>query len=120
MKNYNKDNIQFARELRNNMTPWERKLWYMFLRSYPVRFQRQKVLGNYIVDFYCAKAKLVIEIDDSGHYELKQHEYDISRTEYLKSTGLTVIRLLNTDIDKKFSETCEYIHQYINSVLGSP
>jgi len=60
VKEYNKSNISLAKELRKNMTPWERKLWYEFLRSYPVRFQRQKAIGNYIADFYCAKDRLVL------------------------------------------------------------
>ena len=68
MKAYNKSNIPLAKTLRKNMTPWERKLWYDFLRGYPIRFQRQKAIGNYITDFYCAKAHLVIELDGSGHY----------------------------------------------------
>ena len=63
MKDYHKDNIPLAKTLRKNMTPWERRLWYDFLRNYPVRFQRQKAIGNYIADFYCAKARLVIELD---------------------------------------------------------
>lgn len=69
MKNYNKDNIKLAKNLRKNLTPWERKLWYDFLRTYPVRFQRQKTISNYIVDFYCARARLIIELDGGGHYE---------------------------------------------------
>ena len=68
MKDYNKENIPLAKTLRKNMTPRERKLWYDFLRYYPVRFQRQKAIGNYITDFYCAKARLVIELDGGGHY----------------------------------------------------
>ena len=76
MKEYNKSNIPLAKTLRKNMTPWERKLWYEFLRSYPVRFQRQKAIGNYIVDFYCAKAGLVIELDGGGHYTAEQMEKD--------------------------------------------
>ena len=68
MKDYNKENIPLAKTLRKNMTPWERKLWYDFLRYYPVRFQRQKAIGNYIADFYCVKARLVIELDGGGHY----------------------------------------------------
>ena len=67
MKDYNKENIPLAKALRKNMTPWERKLWYDFLRYYPVRFQRQKAIGNYIADFYCAKASPVIELDGGGH-----------------------------------------------------
>ena len=67
MKAYNKENISLAKALRKNMTPWERKLWYEFLRSYPLRFQRQKAIGNYIADFYCAKARLVLELGGGGH-----------------------------------------------------
>ena len=74
MKEYNKVNIPLAKTLRKNMTPWERKLWYEFLRSYPIRFQRQKAIGNYIVDFYCAKVGLVIELDGGGHYTLSKQK----------------------------------------------
>ena len=70
MKEYNKANIPLAKTLRKNMTPWERKLWYEFLRNYPIRCQRQKAIGNYIADFYCAKAKLVIELD-GGNLQIK-------------------------------------------------
>ena len=69
MKVYNKENIPLAKTLRKNMTPWERKLWYDFLRNYPTRFQRQKTINNYVVDFYCAKAKLVIEVDGGVNVE---------------------------------------------------
>ena len=109
MKAYNKANIPLARELRKNMTPWERKLWYDFLRSYPVRFQRQKAIGNYIADFYCAKAQLVIELDGSGHYTSTQSERDALRTAALESMNLTVLRICNLDIDSNFRGVCEYI-----------
>ena len=91
-----------------------------FLKSYPIRFQRQKTLGNYIVDFYCAKANLVIELDGGGHFEPEQIAKDNERSAYLKSTGLQVLRILNSDIDKIFTETCNNIHNCIVSVLGSP
>ncbi len=91
MKEYKKSNIPLAKMLRKNMTPWERKLWYEFLRSYPVRFQRQKAIGNYIVDFYCAKARLVIELDGGGHYLEKQMDYDKIRKNELESMNLTVL-----------------------------
>ena len=80
MLKYNKDLIAYAKELRKNMTPWEMKLWNWFLREYPIRFQRQKVIDNYIVDFYCAKARLVIELDGGGHYTDEQMQYDATRT----------------------------------------
>ena len=109
MKEYNKANIPLAKNLRKNMTPWERKLWYEFLRNHPIRFQRQKAIGNYIVDFYCAKVGLVIELDGGGHYTSKQAEKDRLRTKELESMKLTVIRICNLDIDRNFQGVCEYI-----------
>jgi len=109
MKAYNKDNIPIAKILRKNMTPWERKLWYEYLRNYPLRFQRQKALGNYIADFYCAKVQLVIELDGGGHYTAGQAELDAVRTKELESMNLTVLRICNLDIDRNFSGVCEHI-----------
>ena len=109
MKDYNKENIPLAKALRKIMTPWERKLWYDYLRSYPVRFQRQKAIGNYIADFYCAKAKLVIELDGGGHYTTEQTERDMIRTKELEAMDLTVLRICNLDIDRNFSGVCEYV-----------
>ena len=109
MKDYNKANIPLARTLRKNMTPWERKLWFEFLRNYPVRFQRQKAIGNYIVDFYCAKARLAIELDGGGHYTPRQAENDTIRTKELESMNLTVLRFCNLDIDRNFRGVCEHI-----------
>ncbi len=109
MKEYNKENIPLAKTLRKNMTPWERKLWYDFLRSYPVRFQRQKAIGNYIVDFYCAKAGLVFELDGGGHYTTKQVEKDELRTKELEAMNLKVVRICNLDIDRSFRGVCECI-----------
>ena len=109
MRQYHKANIPLAKELRKNMTPWERKLWYEYLRSYPIRFQRQKTIGNYIVDFFCAKANLIVELDGGGHYEEKQMEYDSERTTELEAMGLRVIRICNLDIDRNLRGVCEYI-----------
>ncbi len=109
MKEYNKENIPLAKTLRKNMTPWERKLWYDFLRSYPTRFQRQKAIGNYIVDFYCAKAGLVLELDGGGHYTTKQAEKDELRTKELEAMNLKVVRIYNLDIGRNFRGVCEYI-----------
>ncbi len=109
MKDYKKENIPLVKTLRKNMTPWERKLWYDFLRSYPVRFQRQKAIGSYIVDFYCAKARLVVELDGGGHYTEKQAEKDESRTKALESMILKVVRICNLDIGRNFRGVCEYI-----------
>ena len=109
MKDYNKENIPLAKTLRKNMTPWERKLWYDFLRYYPVRFQRQKAIENYIADFYCAKARLVIELDSGGHYTAELARKDEMRTKDLESMNLTVVRICNLDIDRNFSGVCESI-----------
>ena len=110
MIEYNKNNIPLAKSLRKNMTRHERKLWYEFLREYHIRFQRQKVIGNYIVDFYCAKAGLVIELDGNQHFETEESILkDNLRTDYLKSKKLKVIRVSNIDIDNNFRGVCEFI-----------
>ena len=98
-----------ARELRKNMTKEERHLWYDFLKDYPVRFLRQKVIDNYIVDFYCSKARLAIELDGSQHYEVKGVLKDRIRTEYIEKRNIMVIRFANTDIWENFSGVCQYI-----------
>ena len=116
MKEYNKENIPLAKTLRKNMTPWERKLWYEFLRDYPIRFQRQKAIGNYIVDFYCAKTGLVIELDGGGHYTEEQAEKDALRTKDLESMKLTVVRICNLDIHRNFSGVCEYIDLIVKNL----
>ena len=117
MKEYNKANIPLAKALRKNMTPWERKLWYEFLRNYPVRFQRQKAIGNYIADFYCAKARLVIELDGGGHYTPEQAEKDRIRTDELETMHLTVLRICNLDIDRDFISVCGYIDAAVRNSL---
>ena len=109
MKEYNKSNVPLAKTLRKNMTPWERRLQYDFLRCYPLRFQRQKPLGDYIVDFYCAKAHLVIELDGGEHYTTNQEKKDCIRTEKLQSMNLTVLRFCNLDIEQNFEGVKEYI-----------
>ena len=119
MKSYNKDNIPLAKALRKNMTPWERKLWYDFLKYYPVRFQRQKAIGNYIADFYCAKARLVIELDGGGHYTPEQAEKDRLRAKDLESMSLTVVRICNLDIDRNFRGVCEYIDLTVKNLSPS-
>ena len=106
---HNKDNEKYARQLRKEMTPWERKLWYLFLKDYPIRFQRQKCIDNYIADFYCFQAKLVIELDGGGHYDPESEKKDTQRTNILENYGLKVIRFCNTDIDKNFYGVCTVI-----------
>ncbi len=106
-RNKNLKNISSA--LRNNPTPEENKLWYEFLRIYPVRLNRQRVIGNYIVDFYCHKAKLVIELDGSQHFEDKNQIKDNERTAFLESLGLKVLRFQNDEINQSFYEVCSVI-----------
>jgi len=115
---HNKQLVPFAKQLRKDMTKEERHLWYDFLRSYPVRFSRQKVLGKYIVDFYSAQAKLVIELDGSQHFEAEEMERDRERTEFLKGYGLTVIRISNNEINTNFSGVCEYIDAAVKQSLS--
>ena len=119
MKPYDRKNIPLAKQLRKNMTPWERKLWYEFLRYYPVRFQRQKTMGSYIVDFYCAKAGLALELDGSGHYTQEQEKADELRTRELEKMKLQVIRICNLDIDRNFSGVCEYIDMMVKELSPS-
>lgn len=95
------------------MTPQERKLWYEFLSGYPVRFQRQKLIGGYIVDFYCAKARLVVELDGDGHYSVSQMGYDEERTKKLAEYGLKVIRITNLEIGQSFEAVCMAIDQTV-------
>ncbi len=117
-RKYNKSIVPTARMLRKSMTKEEKHLWYDFLRTYPIKFSRQKVLGKYIVDFYCAKAKLVIELDGSQHYEEKGLAYDAERTAYLEKYDLSVIRIDNSEINKNFNNTCEYIDRLVKQSLS--
>ncbi len=107
-----------ARSLRREMTKEERHLWYDYLRSHSVKFRRQAVFGKYIVDFYCPKAKLVIELDGSQHYEPQNQFADQIRTEYLETFGVTVIRIANTDVTRNFRGVCEYIDHLVQMRLN--
>ena len=117
-----KDNKQLenARHLRREMTPHERKLWYLFLRKYPVKIYKQRIIGRFIVDFYCASAKLVIEVDGSQHYELQGMAYDAERSQFLTDLGLEVLRFSNRDIDRDFRGVCEQINIAIQNRLQDP
>ena len=106
-----------AKTLRKNMTKEERHLWYDFLRFYPVRFLRQKVIDNYIVDFYCHAAKLIIELDGSQHYEENGLLKDKIRTGRLESRDLTVIRIPNTEVNRNFRGVCEYIDLFVRKSM---
>ena len=115
---HNKSLVSNAKELRNNMTKQERHLWYDFLKSHSMRFQRQKIIGKYIVDFYCAEAKLVIELDGGQHYEEAGKEYDAERSAFLAAYGLRIIRIPNNEIDCNFEGVCEYIDFRIGQSLS--
>lgn len=99
------------------MTKEECRLWYDFLRTYPVRFSRQKVLGKYIADFYCAKAKLVIEIDGSQHYTLDGRKHDRKRTDFLKGYDVKVVRITNDKVNNNFEGVCKYIDSITKALL---
>ncbi len=109
----------FSRALRKNATEQENKLWYQFLRTYPVRFNRQRIIDNYIVDFYCDKAKLVVELDGSQHFEETGKAKDTERDKYLESLGLVILRFSNSDINKNFYEVCTVIDNTVQERLKS-
>ncbi len=112
---YNRKNIALAKNLRKHATPQENRLWYDFLSRYTVRFQRQKAIGNYIADFYCHKAKLIIEIDGSQHYTEQTAQKDAFRTDILEGYGLKVIRFSNRQINQNFSGVCGYIDAVVKA-----
>lgn len=89
----------------------------MFLKTYPVRWRRQATIGNYVVDFYCAKAKLALELDGGGHYTPEQTHKDAERTKELEQMGITVHRFCNTDVDRNFSGVCEQIDLLVKQML---
>jgi very-short-patch-repair endonuclease len=113
---HNKNLVSFAKQLRKNMTKEERHLWYDFLRDYHIKFYRQRVIGNYIVDFYCAEVKLVVEVDGGQHYDDVILKADAERTAFLESCGLTVIRIPNNEINENFEKICDYI----DTIVGQP
>ena len=115
---YDHKNVINARNLRKEMTPWERKLWYCFLNKYPVRFTRQKPIGRFIVDFYCAKAGLILELDGGGHYNPEAKAKDDERSQILEQSGLKVLRFSNMDIDKNFYGVCTVIDREVKERMG--
>ena len=117
-RKHNRNIVPTAKALRKNMTKEEKHLWYDFLRTYPIRFSRQKVLGKYIADFYSAEAKLVIELDGSQHYTDQGVQYDMERSKFFKEYGLTVIRISNMAICKDFPAVCEHIDFLVKQSLS--
>lgn len=116
---YNGNLIPRAKELRKNATRQENHLWYDFLRTYPVRFQRQKTIDRFIADFYCHKARLVIELDGSQHYTDEGLAYDEERTNVLNTYKLEVLRFSNLDIDRNFNGVCTIIDEKIKERMNN-
>ena len=117
-RKHNADLTDYAKTLRKSMTKEERHLWYDFLRNYPVRFLRQKVIDQYIVDFYCHKAKLIIEIDGSQHYTEDGRKHDDFRTEILEGYDLKVIRFTNRQVKENFRGVCGFIDKTVKEIIG--
>ena len=122
--NKNNQLLPQAKKLRLDMTPQERKLWYLFLRKYPIKIYKQRIIDSFIVDFYCASAKLVIELDGSQHFSELGMAYDSERSACLSQYGLQVIRFSNADVDSRFDSVCDKIHaviQYRRTIFtGTP
>ena len=117
---HNPNLTNYAKELRKNMTEEEKLLWYGFLKDYPVRFLRQKVIDNFIVDFYCSKAKLAIELDGSEHYTHEGLEHDKIRTDFIESRKIKIIRITNKEIKQNFENICKYIDEEVKKVDRIP
>ena len=110
----NKRQRPHSTQLRNEPTPAETRLWYGFLRTASPRWNRQRIIDSYIVDFFCLKARLVVELDGSQHYdENGLVEYDQIRTEYLEALELKVLRFTNSEIEHHFSEVCRMIQSEV-------
>ena len=109
--------LDTARKLRRDMTPQERKLWYEYLRNYPVKFYKQRIIESFIVDFYCAQARLVIELDGSQHYTEQGLCHDEERSQILRAYGLKVVRFTNLDVDRSFDSVCAQIDLEVNARL---
>ena len=106
---YNPELVARAKKLRKNMAAAEKKLWYGYLRTFPHRVYRQRPIDHYIVDFYCPKLKLVIEVDGDSHFTPEALEYDQKKTEILEGYGLTVVRFTNAEIVDSFEGVCAVI-----------
>ena len=118
-KKYNRELVYNAGKLRKEATKEERHLWYDFLRGYPKRFVRQKIIGKYILDFYCSEKKLAIEIDGSQHYDEKGRISDMDRTRDVNEYGISVLRFTNGEINHQFEAVCIYIDEFIKSTDNS-
>ena len=113
----NESLLNIARILRRNMTRHEKHLWYDFLRYYPIKIYKQRIIDNYVADFYCHSARLVIELDGSGHYSVKGRMHDQERSTVFEKYGILVLRFSNTDIDNHFEDVCRMIDRIITERL---
>ena len=111
VKNYKM--LPTARRLRREMTPQEKTLWYQFLRTYPIKIYKQRIIESFVVDFYCAQARLVIELDGAQHYTEQGKEYDEQRTAILEQYGVQVLRFTNLDVDRHLDAVCAQIDSTI-------
>ena len=111
--------LNIARILRRNMTRQEKHLWYDFLQNYPIKIYKQRIIDNFIADFYCHQARLVIEVDGSQHYTPSGKTYDEARTEALEKYGIYVLRFSNKDIDEKFDGVCYTIDKKIRERIDN-
>ena len=116
---YNKNHVTLARNLRKNMTKQEKRLWYNFLSAHPLKFVKQKVIENYIVDFFCKKANLIVEVDGEQHYTEEGIVYDELRTTRLNELGFKVIRVTNYDINTNMEGVARFINDTIFEILGN-
>ena len=112
--------LENARKLRREMTRHEKHLWYDFLQNYPIKIYKQRIIDNFIADFYCHQARLVIELDGSQHSTKEGQLRDAARNEILEKYGILIIRFSNQDIDKDFRRICDIIDQVIKDRIGEP
>ena len=118
VRKHPKSGTENARELRKNMTPQEVKLWYRYLKDYPIRILRQKVIGEYIVDFYCRQGNLAIEIDGNQHYAKDGLEYDKQRDCLIESYGIKTVRIKNKEIEEDFKNVCSKVDLEITKQIA--
>ena len=111
----NKDLNEYAVKMRKNQTDEEKKVWYQILKGRKPKFHRQRIIGNYIVDFYCPELRLAIEIDGYQHYLEGNYEYDVKRTKYIEAQDIYVLRFANTDVNRDF----EYVKYTIDVVCDA-
>ena len=114
-RRYDRPGTDRARELRREMTRQERRLWYDFLRGYPEKFYRQREVDRYILDFYCKRAGIAVELDGGQHYEEVGQQRDADRTDVLNRLGITVLRFSNLEIDQEFEAVCMEIDRQVRS-----